>query len=83
MVGYGAVDLYWGRCGRVYRCISLLGTYWWSSSLKIITWDGEIGNVAVDIHWGRCGRELNDIFTGDGVVGCVSVDLFLGRCGRV
>ena len=24
MVGYGAVDLYWGRCGRVYRCISLL-----------------------------------------------------------
>ena len=84
MVGYGAVDLYWGRCGRVYRCISLLGTYWWSSSLKMFTWDGEIGNVAVDLHWGRCGRELNDIiFTGDGVVGYVSVDLFLGRCGRV
>ena len=54
------------------------------SSLKMFTWDGEIGNVAVDLHWGRCGRELNDIiFTGDGVVGYVSVDLFLGCCGRV
>ena len=71
MVGYGAVDLYWGRCGRVYRCISLLGTYWWSSSLKMFTWDGEIGNVAVDLHWGHCGRELNDII------------FYWGRCGRV
>ena len=71
MVGYGAVDLYWGRCGRVYRCISLLGTYWWSSSLKMFTWDGEIGNVAVDLHWGRCGRELNNII------------FYWGRCGRV
>ena len=71
MVGYGAVDLYWGRCGRVYRCISLLGTYWWSSSLKMYTWDGEIGNVAEDLHWGRCGRELNDII------------FYWGRCGRV
>ena len=71
MVGYGAVDIYWGRCGRVYRCISLLGTYWWSSSLKMFTWDGEIGNVAVDLKWGRCGRELNDI-----IFYCV-------RCGRV
>ena len=71
MVGYGAVDLYWGRCGRVYRCISLLGTYWWSSSLKMYTWDGEIGNVAEDLHWGRCGRELHDII------------FYWGRCGRV
>ena len=71
MVGYGAVDLYWGRCGRVYRCISLLGTYLWSSSLKMFTWDGVIGNVAVDLHWGRCGRELNDII------------FYWGRCGRV
>ena len=71
MVGYGAVDLYWGRCGRVYRCISLLGTYWWSSSLKMFTWDGEIGNVAVDLHWGHYGRELNDII------------FYWGRCGRV
>ena len=71
MVGYGAVDLYWGRCGRVYRCISLLGTYWWSSSLKMFTWDGVIGNVAVDLHWGRCGRELNEII------------FYWGRCGRV
>ena len=71
MVGYGAVDLYWGRCGRVYRCIFLLATYWWSSSLKMFTWDGVIGNVAVDLHWGRCGRELNDII------------FYWGRCGRV
>ena len=71
MVGYGAVELYWGRCGRVYRCISLLGTYWWSSSLKMFTWDGEIGNVAVDLHWGHCGRELNGII------------FYWGRCGRV
>ena len=71
MVGNGAVDLYWGRCGRVYRCISLLRTYWWSSSLKMFTWDGVIGNVAVDLHWGRCGRELNDII------------FYWGRCGRV
>ena len=71
MVGYGAVDLNWGRCGRVYRCISLLGTYWWSSSLKMFTWDGVIGNVAVDLHWGRCGRELNEII------------FYWGRCGRV
>ena len=71
MVGYDAVDLYWGRCGRVYRCISLPGTYWWSSSLKMFTWDGVIGNVAVDLHWGRCGRELNDII------------FYWGRCGRV
>ena len=80
MVGNGAIDLYWGRCGRVYRCISLLRTYWWSSSLKMFTWDGVIGNIAVDLHWGRCGRELNDIIYG--VVGYVSVVLFLGRCGR-
>ena len=71
MVGYGAVDLYWGRCGRVYRCISLLGTYWWRSSLKMFTWDGVVGNVAVDLHWGRCGRKLNDII------------FYWGRCGRV
>ena len=28
VVGYVAVDLYWGRCGRVWRCISLLETVW-------------------------------------------------------
>ena len=28
VVGYGDVDLYWGRCGRVCRCTSLLGTLW-------------------------------------------------------
>ena len=59
-VEYGVVYLYWGRCGMVCRCRSLLGTYWWSSSLKMFTGDGVIGNVAVDLHLGRCGRELND-----------------------
>ena len=28
MVGYVAVDLYWGRCGRECGHISLLGTEW-------------------------------------------------------
>ena len=28
VVDYGAVDLYWGRCGRIWRCGSLLGTVW-------------------------------------------------------
>ena len=41
MVGYGVVDpywddaeendtayLYWGRCGRIWYCISLLETVW-------------------------------------------------------
>ena len=28
MVGYGAVDPYCGRCGRVWRCRYLLGTVW-------------------------------------------------------
>ena len=44
----------------VCRCRSLLGTYWWSSSLKMFTGDGVIGNTAVDLHWGRCGMELNE-----------------------
>ena len=59
VVDYRTVDLYWGRpsrlrcwgrCGMVCRCRSLLGTYWWSSSLKMFTGDGVIGNVAVDLH---------------------------------
>ena len=28
MVGYVAVDLYWGRCGRKWGDRSLLGTEW-------------------------------------------------------
>ena len=28
VVGYGDVDLYWKRCGRVCRCRSLLGKLW-------------------------------------------------------
>ena len=25
-IGYGAVYIYWGRCGRICGCLSLLGT---------------------------------------------------------
>ena len=28
LVGNWTIDLYWGRCGRIYRCRSLLGTLW-------------------------------------------------------
>ena len=42
MVGYVAVDLYWGRYGRngsIYLC-----------------WGRCVGYVALDLYWGRCGR---------------------------
>ena len=46
MVDYGAVDLYWGRCGRIWRCRS--------------SGDGVVGYVAVDLYWGYFGREWGD-----------------------
>ena len=33
VVGYGAVDLYWGRCGREWGERSLLGTKWYGMVL--------------------------------------------------
>ena len=39
MVGYGAVDLYWGRCGRVWGDRPLLGTEWKGIVLYIPTGD--------------------------------------------
>ena len=43
LLDYGAVDLYWGRCGG-YGAVDLSG-------------DGVVGYVAVDLYWGRFGRE--------------------------
>ena len=60
MVGYGAVDLYWGRCGRVCRCRSLLGTLWEGMGRKISTGDEMVGYGVVDLYWGRCGRKWGD-----------------------
>ena len=44
--GNGAINLYWGRNGRVLCFISPLGT-------MLITGDGVEGYVAVDLYWGR------------------------------
>ena len=85
MVGYGAVDLYWGRYGRICRCRS------------ISTGDVVVGNGAIEIYWGPNGRVwccisllgtmlirmTLYIYTGDGVEGYVSVDLYWGRICRV
>ena len=54
------IDLYWGRCGRLWCCRSLLGTVWEDMALWIFTGDGMLGYVAVDLHPGRCGREWGD-----------------------
>ena len=39
------VNLYWGRCGRVWR------------SLYVSTGDGVVDYRNVDLYWGRCVRE--------------------------
>ena len=44
VVGNGAIDLYWGRNGRVLCFISPLGT-------MLITGDGVEGYVAVDLYY--------------------------------
>ena len=56
VVGNGAIDLYWGRNGRVLCCISLLGTMLIRMTLYISTGDGVVGYVAVDLYWGRICR---------------------------
>ena len=50
------VDLYWGRCGRLLRCGSLLGMLWKVMALWISTGNGPVEYGAVDLYWGRCGR---------------------------
>ena len=61
VVGFGAVYLYWRRCGRIPNCRSLLWTVEGNMVLLISTWNGMVGYVAFDLYWGRCGRKLGDI----------------------
>ena len=56
MVGYVAVDLSWGRCGRKWGERSLLGTEWKGMVLSIPTGDDDEENDTVNLYWGRCGR---------------------------
>ena len=56
MVGNGEIDLYRGRNGRVWCCISLLGTILVRMTLYISTGDGVEGYIAVDLYWGRICR---------------------------
>ena len=55
VVGNGAIDLYWGRKGRVWCCRSLLGTMLKRMTLYISTGDGAVGYGAVYLYWRRCG----------------------------
>ena len=56
MVRYGAVNLYWGRCGRVCSCRSLLGTMTERMTQYISTRDGVVAYGAVYLYWGGCDR---------------------------
>ena len=56
MVDYPNVDLYWGRCGREWGNISLLGTQWRGMVLLIPTEDDAEENDTAYLNWGRCGR---------------------------
>ena len=47
VVGYGAADIYWGRCGREWGDRSLLGAEWKSMVLKIPTGDDAEENNTV------------------------------------
>ena len=67
MVGYVAVDLSWGRCGRKWGDKYLLGTELKSMVLLIPTGDDDEENDTVnlysvdyrnvDLYWRRCARE--------------------------
>ena len=72
VVGYVAVDLYWGRCGRelgvrsllgrngrVWCCRSLLGTMLKRMTLYYLSGDGVVGYGAVYLYWRRCGTLLH------------------------
>ena len=56
VVGNGAIDLYWGRNGRVWWFRSLLGTMLKRMTLYISTGDGMVGYGAVYLYLRRCGR---------------------------
>ena len=49
MVGNGAIDLYWGRNGRIWCCRSLLGTMLGTMTLYISTGDGVVGYGTVSL----------------------------------
>ena len=49
MVGNGAIDLYWGRNGRIWCCRSLLGTMLDTMTLYISSGDGVVGYGAVSL----------------------------------
>ena len=61
----GAIDLFWGRRGRICRCIFLYvavysylgrcGKEWVNRSPL-----GTVDYGAVNLYWGRCGREWGD-----------------------
>ena len=56
MVGNGAIDLYWGRNGRIWCCIFLLGTMQQRMTRYISTGDAVVGYGAVYLFLRRCGR---------------------------
>ena len=56
MVGYVAVDLSWGRCGRKWGDRYLLGTELKSMVLLIPTGDDDEENDTVNLYSGRCAR---------------------------
>ena len=47
VVGNGAMDLYWGRNGRIWCCKSLLGTMLKKMTQYISSRDGVVGYGAV------------------------------------
>ena len=46
-----AIDLTWGRNGRVWYCRSLLGMMLKKMTLNISTGDGVVGYGAVYLYW--------------------------------
>ena len=56
VVDYPNVDFYWGRCGREWGNISLLGTQFWGMVLYIPTGDDAERKDTAYLYWGRCCR---------------------------
>ena len=62
VVGYVAVDLSWGRCGRKWGDRYLLGTELKSMVLLIPTGDDDEENDTVNLYSGRNGRVWRCMF---------------------
>ena len=56
VIGNGKIYLYWGRCGGVYQCRSLLETMLKRMTLYISSGDGVVVYGTVYLYWRRCGR---------------------------